>query len=134
MGFFGDLNKLRIQGEEMREKQDVKGDMANAQAKMDALNNAYKLAAPQQADPASEARRVEATATVQSASQTGMVVNMSQAIQVTLLVMLPDGVPIPVTTQLLVPMLNLARLQPGAQLSVTIDPQIPASVRIDWSK
>ena len=134
MGFFGDLNKLRIQGEEMREKQDVKGDMANAQAKMDALNNAYKMAAPQEVDPASEARRVEATATVQSASQTGMVVNMSQAIQVTLLVMLSDGIPIPVTTQLLVPMLNLARLQPGAQLSVTIDPQIPGSVRIDWSK
>jgi TctA family transporter len=63
-----------------------------------------------------------------------MVVNMSQAIQVTLLVMLSDGIPIPVTTQLLVPMLNMARLQPGAQLSVTIDPQIPASVRIDWSK
>jgi hypothetical protein len=134
MGFFGDLNKLRIQGEEMREKQDVKGDMANAQAKMDALNNAYKLAAPQQADPASEARRVDATATVQSAAQTGMVVNMSQAISVSLLVMLPAGVPIPVTTQILVPMLNLARLQPGAQLSVTIDPQIPESVRIDWSK
>ena len=134
MGFFGDLNKLRIQGEEMREKQDVKGDMANAQAKMDALNNAYKLAAPQQADPASEARRVEATATVQSAAQTGMVVNMSQAISVTLLVMLPSGIPIPVSTELLVPMLNLARLQPGAQLSVTIDPQIPASVRIDWTK
>jgi hypothetical protein len=134
MGFFGDLNKLRIQGEEMREKQDVKGDMANAQAKMDALNNAYKLAAPQQADPASEARRVDATATVQSAAQTGMVVNMSQAISVSLLVMLPAGVPIPVTTQILVPMLNLARLQPGAQLSVTIDPQIPESLRIDWSK
>jgi hypothetical protein len=134
MGFFGDLNKLRIQGEEMREKQDVKGDMANAQAKMDALNNAYKMAAPQEADPASEARRVEATATVQSAAQTGMVVNMSQAISVSLLVMLPAGIPIPVSTQILVPMLNLARLQPGAQLSVTIDPQIPASVRIDWSR
>ena len=134
MGFFGDLNKLRIQGEEMREKQDVKGDMARAQANMDALNNAYKLAAPQQADPASEARRIEAIATVQSAAQTGMVVNMSQAISVTLLVMLPAGIPIPVTTEILVPMLNLARLQPGAQLSVTIDPQLPASVRIDWSK
>jgi hypothetical protein len=134
MGFFGDLNKLRIQGEEIQAKQDVKGQMANAQARMDALNNAYAMASPQQVDPASEARRVEATATVQSASQTGMVVNMSQAISVTLLVMLPEGVPIPVTTQMLVPMLNLARLQPGAQLSVTIDPQNPASVRVDWSK
>ncbi len=134
MGFFGDLNKLRIQGEEMREKQDVKGDMANAKAKMDAMNAAYKLAAPAAADPASEARRVDATATVQSAAQTGMMVNMRQAVSVTLLVHLPGGIPIPVTTQLLVPYLNLARLQPGAQLSVSIDPQIPASVLIDWSK
>jgi hypothetical protein len=47
--------------------------------------------------------------------------------------MLPEGVPIPVTTQMLVPMLNLARLQPGAQLAVTIDPQNPASVRVDWN-
>jgi hypothetical protein len=101
---------------------------------MDALNSAYTMAAPQQVDPASEARRVDATATVQSALQTGMVVNMSQAISVTLLVMLPGGIPIPATTQILVPMLNLARLQPGAQLAVSIDPQLPASVRIDWTR
>ncbi|MEJ1230440.1 MAG: hypothetical protein WDM88_07180 [Galbitalea sp.] len=65
--------------------------------------------------------------------QTGMMVNLSQGVQVNLLVMV-DGIPIPVTTQLLVPMLNLARLQPGGQLSVSIDPQIPESVRIDWSR
>jgi hypothetical protein len=133
MGFFGDLNKLRIQGEEMREKQDVKGDMANAKAKMDAMNAAYAAAAPKPEDPASEARRVDATATVQSAQQTGMMVNMSQGVQVNLLVMI-NGIPTPVTTMLLVPYLNLARLQPGAQLSVSIDPTIPESVRIDWSK
>ncbi|HEY1530934.1 MAG TPA: hypothetical protein VGF80_08970 [Galbitalea sp.] len=133
MGFFGDLNKLRIQGEEMREKQDVKGDMANAKAKMDAMNAAYAAAAPKPEDPASEARRVDATATVQSAQQTGMMVNMSQGVQVKLLVMI-NGIPTPVTTMLLVPYLNLARLQPGAQLSVSIDPTIPESVRIDWSK
>ena len=133
MGFFGDLNKLRIQGEEMREKQDVKGDMANAKAKMDAMNAAYKASAPQEVDPASEARRVDATATVQSASQTGMMVNMNQGVQVNLLVMV-NGIPMPVTTLLMVPYLNLARLQPGAQLSVSIDPTIPESVRIDWSK
>lgn len=133
MGFFGDLNKLRIQGEEMREKQDVKGDMANAKAKMDAMNAAYAASAPKPDDPASEARRVDATATVQSAQQTGMMVNMNQGVQANLLVMI-NGIPTPVTTMLMVPYLNMARLQPGAQLSVSIDPQEPASVRIDWSK
>ena len=133
MGFFGDLNKLRIQGEEMREKQDVKGDMANAKAKMDAMNSAYAASAPKPNDPASEARRVDATATVQSAQQTGMMVNMNQGVQVNLLVMI-NGIPTPVTTMLMVPYLNLARLQPGGQLAVSIDPTLPESVRIDWSK
>ena len=134
MGFFGDLNKLRIMGEEQQEKMDVKAQMGDAKAKMDAMNAAFAASQPQTPDPASEARRVDATATVQSAQQTGMMVNMNQTVQVTLLVMLPDGLPLPVTTQLLIPYLNLARLQPGAQLSVSIDPTIPASVRIDWSK
>ena len=133
MGFFGDLNKLRIQGEEMREKQDVKGDLANAKAKMDAMNAGYAASAPKPEDPASEARRVDATATVQSAQQTGMMINMSQGVSANLLVMV-NGLPMPVTTMLMVPYLNLARLQPGAQLSVSIDPTIPESVRIDWSK
>ena len=133
MGFFGDLNKLRIQGEEMREKQDVKGDMANAKAKMDAMNAAYAAAAPKPEDPASEARRVDATATVQSAAQTGMMVNMNQGVQANLLVMV-NGIPMPVTTMLMIPIMNMARLQPGAQLAVSIDPQDPNSVRIDWSK
>ena len=134
MGFFGDLNKLRIQGEELREKQDVKGDMANAKARMDAMNAAYAAAAPQAADPESDARRITTTATVQSAAQTGMVVNMSQSIQVDLIVDLPGGIPLPVQTIMLVPMLNLARLQPGGKLTVSIDPQKPASVLVDWSK
>jgi predicted acyltransferase (DUF342 family) len=133
MGFFGDLNKLRIQGEEMREKQDVKGDMANAKAKMDAMNAAYAAAAPKPEDPASEARRVDATATVQSAVQTGMMVNMMQGVNVNLLVMI-NGIPTPVSTMLMIPIMNMVRLQPGAQLAVSIDPQEPNSVRIDWSK
>ena len=133
MGFFGDLNKLRIQGEEIREKQDVKGDMANAKAKMDAMNAAYAAAAPKPDDPASEARRVDATATVQSAAQTGVMVNMMQGVNVNLLVMV-NGIPMPVSTMLMIPMMNMMRLQPGAQLSGTIDPQDMNSFRIDWSK
>jgi hypothetical protein len=133
MGFFGDLNKLRIMGQEQEANLDVKKTMGDAQAKMDAMNAAYAAAAPKPEDPASEARRVDATATVQSAAQTGMMVNMMQGVQVNLLVMI-NGIPTPVTTMLMVPYLNMARLQPGAQLAVTIDPQEPTSVRIDWSK
>jgi hypothetical protein len=133
MGFFGDLNKLRIMGEEQEANLDVKKTMGDAKARMDAMNAAYAAAAPKPEDPASEARRVEATATVQSAQQNGMMVNMNQGVQVNLLVMV-NGIPMPVTTLLMVPYLNLARLQPGAQLSVSIDPTIPESVRIDWSK
>jgi hypothetical protein len=83
-------------------------------------------------DPESEARRVNAIATVQSAVQTGMVMNMRQAVSAVLLVTLPDGLHVPVTTQVLVPMLNLSSLRPGARLPVSIDPQVPGSVRIDW--
>jgi hypothetical protein len=133
MGFFGDLNKLRIMGEEQEANLDVKKTMGDAKARMDAMNAAYAAAAPKPEDPASEARRVEATANVQSAQQNGMMVNMNQGVQVNLLVMV-NGIPMPVTTLLMVPYLNLARLQPGAQLSVSIDPTIPESVRIDWSK
>jgi hypothetical protein len=133
MGFFGDLNKLRIMGEQQEANLDVKKTMGDAKAKMDAMNAAYAASAPKPEDPASEARRVDATATVQSAQQTGMMVNMNQGVQVNLLVMV-NGIPTPVTTMLMVPYLNLARLQPGAQLSVSIDPTVPESVRIDWSK
>jgi len=134
MGFFGDLNKLRIMGEEQEAKMDVKATMNDAKSRLDAMNAAYAASAPKPEDPASEARRVDATATIQSAAQTGISVNMMQGVQVTLLVMLPSGIPMPVTTQLMVPILNMMRLQPGALLQVSIDPTDPNSVRIDWSK
>ncbi len=133
MGFFGDLNKLRIMGEQQEANLDVKATMNDAKARMDAMNAAYAAAAPKPEDPASEARRVDATATVQSASQNGMMVNMMQGVNVNLLVMVND-LPMPVSTMIMVPYLNMVRLQPGAQLAVSIDPQEPQSVRIDWSK
>ena len=66
MGFFGDLNKLRIMGQEQEANLDVKKTMGDAKSRMDAMNAAYAAAAPKPDDPASEARRVDATATVQS--------------------------------------------------------------------
>ncbi len=134
MGFFGDLNKLRQMGEEQQQGMDVKARMANAQAKMDQANQAFAASTPAVVDPASEARRVDATATVNSAHHTGMVVNWDVMVEVNLLIMLPSGIPMPATTTILVPQLNLARLQPGSQLFVSVDTANPASVRVDWSR
>jgi hypothetical protein len=135
VGFFGDLNKLRQIGAEQSASFDVKASLGTMQARMDETNAAMKATQPTELDPASEARRVDAVATVSSARQTGMVLNfVNNGVELALLVMLPPGIPLPVTTTIFVPQLNLSRLQPGAQLHVTIDPTIPASVRIDWSR
>ena len=45
MGFFGDLNKLRIMGEEQEANLDVKKTMGDAKARMDAMNASYAAAA-----------------------------------------------------------------------------------------
>lgn len=134
MGFFGDVNKLRQMGEEQQQSFDVKARMANAQARMSQATQAFQASTPAAVDPASEARRVDATATISSARHTGMVINFDVMVEVGLLIMLPSGVPLPVTTTILVPQLNLARLQPGSQVAVTVDPSNPASVRVDWNR
>jgi hypothetical protein len=80
-----------------------------------------------------EPSRIEATATVRSARQIGMMINSNQGVQLELLIPL-EGTAIPVTALLPVPYAYLARLQPGAQLAVTIDPAQPESVLIDWTR
>jgi hypothetical protein len=134
VGFFGDVNKLRQMGEEQQQSFDVKARMANAQARMTQATQAFAASTPAVVDPASEARRVDATATISSARHTGMVINFDVMVEVGLLIMLPNGVPLPVTTTILVPQLSLARLQPGSQVAVTVDPSNPASVRMDWNR
>jgi hypothetical protein len=135
VGFFGDMNKLRAMGEESQQNMDVKARMADAKTRMDAANAHMQAmtAAAVPSDPASEARRIAAAATVISARQTGLRVNLSLEIELSLLVMLPSGIPLPVHTAMLVPELNLSRVQPGGQVNVTIDPETPASVRVNWN-
>ncbi|MCU1509626.1 MAG: hypothetical protein JWQ12_1891 [Glaciihabitans sp.] len=133
MGFIGNLVKLTAMGEEMRDKTDVKARMSEMQTKMDALNASMAASVPQAVDPASEARRVLATATVSAARPTGLMVNFQPSVEIDLLVMLPSGAPMPVSTTVVVSQLNLTKVQPGTRLAVSIDPSEPASVRIDWA-
>jgi TctA family transporter len=84
-------------------------------------------------DPSSAARRIRSVASVSSATLTGVQLGQSSMVDLQLTVMLPAGIPVPITQTVAVTALQLARLQPGSRLSVTLDPQLPASLQIDWA-
>jgi hypothetical protein len=129
MGILDDIAKLKQLGAEQAASYDVKSRLAQTQAKLDQMNAAF---APAATSPEIEARRISATATVSSASQIGAWVNNSPAIELQLIVMLPGGIPLPVTRTEVVPQLWLGRIMPGAQLAVSLDPTTPESLRVDW--
>jgi hypothetical protein len=76
---------------------------------------------------------VDATATITSARQTGAMMNFNPVVELQLLIMMPNGVPMPVTRQETVMQIHLARCQPGANLKVKVEPANPNSLWIDWN-
>ncbi len=131
MGLIGSYFELRKMTKEIEKKSDVGGSMAQMQLKMNQLN--ASMAQGTVAQAGNPANRVSALATVSSASLTGMQVNQGSVVTVQLLVMLPGGIPTPAVATTLADPLQLARLQPGAQVSVTLDPSIPNSAVIQWT-
>lgn len=74
------------------------------------------------------------TATVSESHSTGAHVNMEPVISISLLVDV-DGRPrYPVTRQVTVSPVDLARTQPGAVLAVQVSPTDPNEVVIDWNR
>ena len=134
MGFMKDIKKLSDQGKEMREKYPVQDQLANAQASM-ANANAMMANMAQASAAATQAMTngVDATATITGARQTGALINFNPVVQLDLLVMMPSGVPMPVTRQETVAQLHLARCQVGANLKVKVEPTNPNSLWIDWN-
>ena len=134
MGFMKDIKKLSDQGKELRDKYPVKDQLANAQASM-ANANAMMANMAQASAAATQAMTngVDATATITGARQTGAQINFNPVVQLDLLVMMPSGVPMPVTRQETVAQLHLARCQVGANLKVKVEPSNPNSLWIDWN-
>ena len=134
MGFMKDMKKLSDQGKEMRDKYPVQDQLANAQASM-ANANAMMANMAQASAAATQAMTngVDATATITAARQTGTQMNFNPVIELDLLVMMPSGVPMPVTRQETVAQLHLARCQVGANLRVKVEPNNPNSLWIDWN-
>ena len=129
MGFLDSYFKLTSMADEMSEKSDVGASMASMQSKLDSLN--ATMAPPVAADPA---KRQDATATVSASRPSGAQVNGAMVVELDLLVMLAGGIPVPVTQTALVPPADLGRIHVGARLAVTLDPAVPATLVIDWTR
>ena len=133
MGFFKDLKKLNDQGKELREQYPVQQQLANAQASM-ATANAMMASMATGAMGATNAitNGVDAVATISAARQTGAMMNYNPVVELDLLVIMPNGVPMPVKRQEMVMQLHLMRCQPGQRLKVKVNPANPNELWIDW--
>jgi hypothetical protein len=129
MGFMKSMKDLQKQGAEAQKNMDVGGMMADAQTRMAA---ATQMMADQTAAANIAATGTPASASITAVRQTGAMVNFQPAVELDLTVF-PDGLPpYPVTVTQVVPMPQLARAVPGANLHVKVDAQNPGSVWIDW--
>lgn len=136
MGLLDNYLRLTDMTKKIEKETDVKASMAEMQSKM--KNATQTMAAMNQqqaaaADPTSQARRVSATASVSRVQSAGVQMGQASMVELDFVVMLPAGVPVPVTISTLVQHVDLPRVQLGSRLAVTLDPKYPASLSIDWA-
>jgi len=133
VGFFKDLNKLGKVGRELRDSMPPPSEMmASAQAQM--ANLTAQMSQNTETATAVAADGVDGTATVMAATQTGALVNYNPAVQLDLLVTVPESPPYPVSLQTVVPQINLARVQAGATVPVRVARSDRNLVQIDWAR
>ncbi|MBU1586315.1 MAG: hypothetical protein KKH51_00015 [Actinobacteria bacterium] len=131
MGFLDNYFRLTSMTDEMEKKSDVGASLSSMQSKLDGLNAAMELSGPVAADPA---KSTDATATLTASRPTGAQVNGALIVELDLLVMLPSGIPVPVTQTAIVPATAVGLLHPGARLAVSLDPAVPATLAVDWNR
>lgn len=129
MGVFGDYRSVMKSSREMQRNSDVKGSLAEAQSRMEALNATMSQAAQGRA----VSHGTSATATVTAAQPTGAMVNYAPAYRIDLLVMVPGRPPMPVTRTEIVPPLFLSRAMPGQVVNVKVMADDPSDLFIDWA-
>lgn len=133
MGLFKDIRRMQKQAGEMTNAFPVKERMAGAAEAMARANEALaSMSTSTHGATNAAVNGVDAVATVTTARQTGALVNHNPVIELGLIVMMPTGVPVPVTIHQTVQMLHLARAQIGTRLPVKVDPADANSVWIDW--
>ncbi|MGB8861132.1 MAG: hypothetical protein WCC60_17885 [Ilumatobacteraceae bacterium] len=134
MGFFKDVKKLSDQGKAIQAAAPpMKDRMADASARMAAANQMMSnMAQGSMQATQAIANGVATTATITGVRQTGMMMNFNPVVELDLMVMMPGGVPMPVTRQETVMQVHLGRCQPGLRLNVKVDPANVNGLWIDW--
>jgi len=130
MGFLKDISNLNKMGKEMHKNSDTGARLGDMQAKMEQAN-ASMAGMAARASSTTALHGTPATATVIAARQTGQYINMQPMVSIDLLVLMPGGMPSPVTITEVVAPLHLARLQAGSQLPVKVG-TTPDDVMVDW--
>lgn len=131
MRLLSDLATLTRRANAAYDRIDVGASLAAAQQSMEQAGRVMAASVVVN-DPALEASRVRATATITDARQLPMMIGMNAVVELDLIVSLPGGIPMPAgRTEQLAP-LHLARVAPGAQVAVSLVPGRPDTVRLEW--
>ncbi|MBM7505731.1 hypothetical protein ACFPER_01345 [Agromyces aurantiacus] len=127
-----DLATLTRRANAAVDRMDVGASLAAAQQSLEQATRVMAASVVAH-DPAIEAERVRASASVVGARQLPMMLGMNAVVELDLVVLLPGGIPMPASrTEQLAP-LHLARVAPGSQLEVSLVPGRPETVRLEWA-
>ena len=131
MGMFKDLNNLNKQAKAMQ-KPEHRGLMGGFRQMKDGVAQANEIMGDMAADGQKANYLATAgqdgTATITAVRDTGMTVNDNPSIEMDLQVQVAGGAPYPVTHQQVVSRLAIGNFQPGASITVKVDPANPQSL------
>jgi hypothetical protein len=128
MGFFKSVRELQKQGNEINKNWDVGAQLEGAQASM---SQATEMLAQQTAAANIAQTGLPATATVVGVREGFGELNFQPIVELDMTVLMPGRPPYPVTMRQAMPVHQLAAMQPGANVSVKVDPNNPQTIWID---
>ena len=126
MGLFKDVHKLNQQAKEINKTWDPGAQARDSLAQMKAMNESMQQATQAMTDG------VPGTAQVVMVSPSTGMVNFNPTMRVEMLVSQGGGPPRPVTKDLVVPVIYVSRVFPGATLAVMVSASDPNAVAIVW--
>ncbi|GAB2841023.1 hypothetical protein GCM10022221_45420 [Actinocorallia aurea] len=129
MGFFKSLRQIQKQSAEMQRGWDPAAQMRAGMAQMQAATG---MLAQQNATAHLMHTGVPATGMITAVHDTGTRLNGQPMVSLELLVTALSRPPYPVTVQSVVPLTGLARLNPGQELPIRVDPVQPQTVAVLW--
>ena len=131
MGFFKDVNTLHKQAKEIdKDFHPGRGIYRDASARMAEMNAQMQAATKAMTAPPGDG--VDATAQVVSVGLTAGMVNLDPIIPVELLVSQTGCRPVPLSASIVVPQVQLHRLQAGATLPIKVSLFDPTAVAVVW--